>query len=336
MDFDLRPLLRTENPEERKRLMERLFSAQIEPIVKQTIRVKFRSLTATKHDEEDIFSETLLKLWKQLQKWLQFPDQMQVSDFSAYVAATTLNCCREYFRSKFPRRWHLRNRLRYLLSHSDEFTIWKSKTGEWITGFSGSKDSAPMKSERLAKLIEHSEIQSSARQPQAKLFEIAGTIFRHSQTPVLLDDLLTVVLALPGFREQFQDIQMQNDPEMDSLADPRSHLKIATQKSDYLGRLWSEICGLPLKQRLALLLNLRDHDGREAITSFPATGTASISQIAVALEMAPEELAELWSDLPMDDSRIADRLKLTRQQVVNLRKSARERLSYRMKGGTVI
>ena len=322
MELNLQPLLRAENPEEQKLLMERLFSTQIEPLVKQTIRVKFRSVPTAKHDEEDVFSETLLKLWKQLQKWVQAPEQMEVSDFSAYVATTTANCCKEYFRGKFPRRWHLRNRLRYLLSHSRDFAIWQSKTGEWITGFSNWKDRDPIKAEDLA-TTHHFEIAGG------KLFEIVRHVFRRSSGPLTFDDLLAVVIAHPGIREQFQDPQLHPDKEVDSLADPRSHLE--SRKKPYLERLWSEICGLPSKQRVALLLNLRDREGRDAIAALPLTGIASISQIAVALEMAKEELAELWNDLPLDDSRIADRLHLTRQQVINLRKSARERLTYRMK-----
>ncbi len=323
MDFNLQPLLRVENPDEQKLQLERLFSTQIEPLVKQTIRVKFRSVVATKHDEEDVFSETLLKLWKQLQKWMQSPEQMEVNDFSAYVAAITLNCCKEYFRSKFPRRWHLRNQIRYLLNHSRDFAIWQSKSGEWITGFSDWKDRDPVKPEEPAKSIQQLEI------ARAKLSEIVRHVFRLSSGPLTLDDLLAIVIAHPGVREQFQDLQMQADKEVDSLADPRSHFE--TRKKSYLGRLWSEICELPSKQRVALLLNLRDQEGRDAIAAFPATGIASISQIAVVLEMAKEELAEIWTDLPLDDARIADRLQLTRQQVINLRKSARERLTNRMK-----
>ena len=155
--------------------------------------------------------------------------------------------------------------------------------------------------------------------------------FEQADGPLYLDDLVAIVIEIPGIREHFQEIQTENEKEVENLADPRSKLKIVTKKRAYLERLWSEICGLPLKQRTALLMNLRDGEGRDAITSFPATGTASISQIAAALEMGPEELAGLWNDLPLDDASIAERLRLTRQQVINLRKSARERLAFRMK-----
>ena len=86
---------------------------------------------------------------------------------------------------------------------------------------------------------------------------------------------------------------------------------------------------LPLRQRRALLLNLRDETGAGAIELFPMTGVASIRRIADALELDYTGFAELWPSLPLDDRDIAARLGLDRQQVINLRKSARARLARR-------
>jgi hypothetical protein len=63
---------------------------------------------------------------------------------------------------------------------------------------------------------------------------------------------------------------------------------------------------------------------------FPVMGIASIRAIAAALEMPAAELSVLWGRLPIDDNAIAERLDCTRQQVVNLRMSARKRLSHRL------
>ena len=59
------------------------------------------------------------------------------------------------------------------------------------------------------------------------------------------------------------------------------------------------------------------------------TGVASIRRIADALELDHAGFAELWPTLPLDDRDIAERLGLDRQQVINLRKSARARLARR-------
>jgi hypothetical protein len=104
------------------------------------------------------------------------------------------------------------------------------------------------------------------------------------------------------------------------------------EKRIFLQRLWEEVRELPLAQRAALLLNLREADGRGCLALFPATGVATLRQIAETLEISAERLAELWLQLPLDDATIAGLLDLTRQQVINLRKSARERLARRLKG----
>jgi len=65
---------------------------------------------------------------------------------------------------------------------------------------------------------------------------------------------------------------------------------------------------------------------------FPSTGTASLRQLAAALEMSDESFAALWNELPLEDAKIAELLGLTRQQVINARKSGRERLARRLRG----
>jgi hypothetical protein len=99
-----------------------------------------------------------------------------------------------------------------------------------------------------------------------------------------------------------------------------------------LAHIWSEIVTLPLSQRVALLLNLRDEEGACALTSLPATGVASMREIARVLEMPAEDLAALWHALPLSDLNLAGRLGVSRQQVINLRKAARERLIRRTAG----
>jgi len=62
----------------------------------------------------------------------------------------------------------------------------------------------------------------------------------------------------------------------------------------------------------------------------PVVGVASIRQIGSTLAIDAQELADLWPELPLEDTRIAIILQLTRQQVINLRRTARERLLRRM------
>jgi hypothetical protein len=104
------------------------------------------------------------------------------------------------------------------------------------------------------------------------------------------------------------------------------------EKRMFLQRLWDELQQLPLNQRAALLLNLKDSSGFGCITLFPAIGIATVRQLADALQISVESFAEVWNDLPLEDAKIAELLGLTRQQVINARKSGRERLARRLKG----
>jgi hypothetical protein len=104
------------------------------------------------------------------------------------------------------------------------------------------------------------------------------------------------------------------------------------EKRIFLQRLWEEVQLLPLAQRTALLLNLRDASGAGCLALFPAVGVANLRQLAAVLELPLEEFAALWNQLPLEDAAIAKLLKLTRQQVINLRKTARERLARRLRG----
>jgi DNA-directed RNA polymerase specialized sigma24 family protein len=128
--------------------------------------------------------------------------------------------------------------------------------------------------------------------------------------------------------------RFSHDPRDDQLLavpDPRSNAAVEVEQRFQLRALWKEIRQLPHRQCAALILNLRDEQGRSAVALLPLTGTASMRQIAAALAIPAARFAQLWNRLPIDDAAIAELLGVTRQQVVNLRKAARERLVRRMK-----
>jgi hypothetical protein len=112
--------------------------------------------------------------------------------------------------------------------------------------------------------------------------------------------------------------------------DPRGVMDEAIDRRARLRRVWEEILQLPLRQRTALLLNLRDESGGAAIALLPLLRVATMRQIAAALEMSAEEIAAVWDRLPLEDAAIGEKLGASRQQVANLRKCARERLSRRL------
>ena len=97
-----------------------------------------------------------------------------------------------------------------------------------------------------------------------------------------------------------------------------------------LVEVWREVDLLPPRQRIALLLSLRDENGSAITSLLILLRIVTFDQLAAAVELSPEALAAIWDRLPLPDVAIAERLDLSRQQVINLRKSARDRLGRRL------
>ncbi|HKS23697.1 MAG TPA: sigma-70 family RNA polymerase sigma factor [Thermoanaerobaculia bacterium] len=134
------------------------------------------------------------------------------------------------------------------------------------------------------------------------------------------------------FRQRHPDRRtVEATAEANDLPDTAPTPLVRLEQRADVRQLWREIQLLRPHQRAALLLNLRGDDGRNMVGLFVLIGIASIEDVAEALAMPIEELASLWNDLPLDDLGIAARLGLTRQQVINLRRSARDRLERRMR-----
>jgi hypothetical protein len=225
--------------------------------------------------------------------------------------------------------------LQYALTRQTGLALWTDRRNLSIAGFTAWRDRAPSPSDKLRQLSDDEKFlalvwRTSAESQGAKLNELLATIFDYVGGPVAFDDLVSVVAAL---------LQVKDEPTA-STEGEAGGVEIASgadvawqvEKRIFLERLWQEVRELPRTQRVALLLNLREADGGGCLALFPATGVATLRQIADALELSAERFAELWPQLPLDDATIAGLLELTRQQVINLRKSARERLARRLKG----
>jgi RNA polymerase sigma factor (sigma-70 family) len=338
IDPVLLPFLRAPDGPEAQHVLEQLVSRCAEPIVRKIIRQKLRTFSsrARDQDSEDVYGDVILQLIYRLRE-LKASPQRPIGNFQSYVATLSYNVCYEYLRERYPERHSLKSKLRYLLTNQTGFALWKSERKEWLCGFAEWRDlpKAPGASLISPHALERAGLTSVAAQ-RKNLPEMVATIFNCIAAPVKMDDLVNVVADLCGIKDQ-QERRLPVEDEQEEarfvelVPDPRSGVASEVELRIYLERLWAEICQLPPRQRAALLLNLSDAEGRDVIALLPITGIATPRQIAEAVEMPPEQFAALWNDLPMDDATIARHLAITRQQVINLRKSARQRLARRMR-----
>jgi hypothetical protein len=295
------------DPEESERLLHTLIQDQVAPIVEKIVTSKIRGATA-----EDVRADVLAELISHLRELKRPGPRKPIRDFAAYVAVTAYHGCDKHFRRAFPQRHRLENQLRYLLDNHVRFAIWAGTDGEWMCGTKARKklrktpvkaegaDSTWASSREAARLVERILDETTAPIPFAELVEKVAKHWRISDRREL----------------RGRDLP-QDEPSVETRLAQRGWLK----------KLWAEIATLPRLQRLALLLNLRDERGEAALTLLPATGVASMEQIAAALDLPIGELQRLWPGLPMDDLHVAERMGLTRQRVIDLRRNAREKLN---------
>jgi hypothetical protein len=162
--------------------------------------------------------------------------------------------------------------------------------------------------------------------------ELLAAIFERVGHPIEFNYLVSIAAQLRAVRDEpLESLDDESGHLRASLADGSVRVDAALEQRLYLEKLWTEVCELPRLQRAALLLNLRDAGGGSVIAFIPHLKIASKKEMAEILSMSEEQFAALWGDLPLDDTSIAQLLGLTRQQVINLRKTARERLARRMK-----
>ena len=335
IDVLLEPLLTEVRDDRADEILSQLITIHAEPVIKGVIRFKLRlnSFRETQREEsDDIHQEVVLQLLAQLQRFRKLPDSHPITDVRGMAAVIAHRTCARWMRRQFPERHALKNRLHYLLTRQRGLALWQDGEGKLLAGFAvwQQQSQATRNLPEIEKLPTHIRALKSDKPQQ--LAELIASLFNYLGGPIEFDELVSGVAALQGISDQpIESLADDEDATFEpAAAEPDPAWR--TEKKFFLQRLWEELQQLPLNQRAALLLNLKDATGFGAITLFPATGIASVRQLAAALEINPEEMAKMWNDLPIEDTRIAELTGLTRQQVINARKSGRERLARRLKG----
>jgi hypothetical protein len=254
-----------------------------------------------------------------------------IRDLNSFTAAVASNACYQYLRAKFPIRTQQRNRLRYVLTHKDGYSMWTSGAGQVLCGLKV-WERANVSPVPLGETVRLPEPHSPQRGDDPRTYLAAvECVLTRVRGPVLFDELVENLMVTFGLTEQIE-VQCGTDvgsfdiegsvPDLTPLPDQQ------LEGLDELGELWRKIkVQLSLNQRIALLLNLRGPASEGLINVLPMSRVASVREIAGVLGFEAEEFAGVWASLPWDDRRIAEHLGITRQQVINLRQSARAKLA---------
>lgn len=333
----LEPQLLSSNHENGEEFLMSLITGHTEKMIKGIIRYKLHLTYAQRAEADDIYQEVLVQLLVVLRQVQKQPDRHPIADVRGMAAVIAHRTCSRWMRRQFPERHALKNRLHYLLTRHRSLALWRDEHRTPVAGFAvwqGKRK--PATTARLGRLADDDALVGKIRSlkpgRQKELGDAIATVFNHLGSPVEFDELVSVLAELLGIRDQaIGSTDNNEDTVAFRIAREEPDVSSRVEKRIFLQRLWEELQQLPLNQRVALLLNLKDAEGRGCISLFPATGIATLRELADALEMKAESFAELWNELPLDDARIAELLRLTRQQVINARKSGRERLTRRLK-----
>jgi hypothetical protein len=310
----LEPLIRTGGAGAE---IERLIVAIAQPLTERILsRYVGVASPVRRTDAEDIAATINLRLVAKLRAVTHSPDDA-IQGLQKYVSALTYNAINDHLRRHAPERARLKSRLRYALRHDPRLALWTTTQGLacGLSDWRGMQSLLAAVPEQLRSRRMHLDHD----QPSSALFDI----FRVIQEPIAFD-------AIVGF---FAAVWQISDPfprEASALAHPEISIAERVEIRQVLASLWREIQALRPMQRKALLLNLRDGTKMNIVALLVLTGVARYDDVAAALEMSGEQLASIWHELPLDDLRIGKILNVTRQQVINLRKSARHRLARRV------
>jgi hypothetical protein len=332
-DSILIPFLNADDDEQTEKALAELIVRHVEPEIAKNLRYRMRKslkkedFQPDNQDALEIAGEAKLLLIAKLRKLKLSRNGGPILNLKHYVDSVTINACHQYLREKYPMRHQLRHKLRYLLTHHPDFALWEIEN-EWLCG----KQIIAGSSQTLAPAeLEDGRQKNFGHNGSLENLELIGLVkilFDFAGIAVKFNDLLSLVADILDLKDK-QEVRETDDFLLRDIPDENDILAEIEQR-EYLTLVWSEISELPLRHRAALLLNLRDKQGNGMIQMFPFLRIASIRNIAGVLDFSPEEFAAIWPELPWDDLRIAEHLGLTRQQVINLRQSARARLIRRI------
>lgn len=273
------------------------------PVIDAVIGRRNRHWKLAMDVREDVRSEVFVRLVKRLRDEESEP----IDGFEEYVAGVTSRVIDDVIRAAAPEWSRLKNRVRYVLTHDDRFRVAPLADG----GIVCSLRSGPVAARRMQ------------TQEAIALAQTMIEVMRDGGQRTV-DELVSAVAHRAGIVEP---VRIDGDSVVALRA---ADVESAVESTQYFAQLWSEIVQLPARQRLALLLNARDAAGDSVLRLLMSERIVSSAEIAAALEVSAADLNALWSRLPLMDIAIAERLCVTRQQVINLRKAARDRLARRM------
>jgi len=343
-DSVLVSFLRATNESEREQFLDELISVHAAPLIRQTIR---RRLGVYAHqplssaqgvDGEDIYSDIVAKLVKRLTELRLGEALHAIDNFRRYVISVANNTCNDYLRVKSPARSHLKDNLRSLLSRNRDFKTWKNVENKTLCGLSSWREtdlaSEPARPDEGAGWDIEIETVSKKGRRRISLSEIVTQIFRLSNRPIELDDLVEIVANLTDVRDPTPESLDQNQALSQRLIVPSLDPESLLLGREVLRQLWEVVERLPKNQFNAFCLSYADAKGEDLVSLLVYEGVVTIDQLREKFGLPEDVFLRLWDRLPiLDRAALAEYLGATVGQVGKWRFLAWEQIRAAVKRG---
>lgn len=336
MEASLSRLFRARSPGEFDDLLGRLIEADVAPAVRAVVRARLGGGRATPDDAEDVSAEAVAAVVSRLRGLQNGSSADSIGDVTAYSRTVAKNACDAFFRKAFPVRASLSAQVMLRLKEHPGFRLVVGPGGERFASFEAWANREPAADRRKAEMLTRDLGRCAAHVRDslpagADLAKAMAAALDWFGGPMPVEGLVALCGELTGKVDSVATEPRDDDPDpVASIAAETPALDTQMTLQDQLRAIWAEIALLPPNQAKALLLNFRDDRRRGVLDFLLLTGTATQEQIAEAMEMTTQELADLWEDLPLDDAALAERLGCRPIDVSNLRSVARRRLSRRL------
>ncbi|MDH7600513.1 MAG: hypothetical protein QHI38_00015 [Armatimonadota bacterium] len=321
---------------------QKTYEDQLSRIVKQLVsKAVSRYPTA---DLDDFEEECIAAVWCKIAALAsRETDTSTIGNLDAFVRQAVHNRYCDCIRRKRPKWYNIKLELMETLSGKtgvSGFAMWQCpKTGVRMCGYAQWKHLANPATAKCLSLIDNQEKFKrqflNNRDPQElPLYELTAAILDFCGGPVELDTLTGCIAEmLQAKNENLLSIDAVPDPDSD-LSAPVDWLispEVGVEDQvinvawfrQVLGWFWKEFLELSVKQRKAIILGMSSEQVMALVS------VVGFTELAEALEMVPERLAGLVSELPLPDSTIADELGVPAKAVPSVRFKAWGRIRRR-------
>jgi hypothetical protein len=243
-----------------------------------------------------------------------------IRSIEGYVAGVALHAHASRIRQLKPGRYRLEQRVRYGLTHTEGWALWRHRleweSYDWWCGWDHWRElGVPVRPLPLPLALPPDlEGGGEVRTALRFLFDAIGG-------PVRFDDVLDWLAAAWNVEVPFQTVPLEEAAgSLPSAARPPAGDLEALL--DY----WRQILRLSPRQRAALLLRTDPEQGEALLFLFVDHQVATLKEAAAAVGIATQQLQAARLGPPLTDEKIGALLGITAPQVRSYRQEARRRL----------